>query len=203
MLRGRSGWQQRGPDDQPHSFTRMRYDAGMLKYLRLAVTALCLTACVLLIVLWVRSYGRSIDFDLAVSSRAGVGLRIKDGTIAAQFGDSRHSRLKKMAINEFLNQLEDWEFPPNSSIRIQYDFSVMNSPPPPPPPPQPSRKQKVSDFRWRAGYVRAPFWFITLAVATVACVPWIGWSKRFSLRTLLIATTLVAVGLGMVIYVSK
>src|SRR5687768_3812851 len=28
----------------------------MLKYLRIAVTALCLTACVLLIALWVRSY---------------------------------------------------------------------------------------------------------------------------------------------------
>jgi hypothetical protein len=202
MLRGRSGWQQSGPDDQPHSFTRMRYDAFMLKYLRLAATALCLTACVLLIVLWVRSYERSIDVDLAVSSRAGVGLRIKNGTIAAQFGDSRQSRLLKLAVNELFNEIEDEDFPPVRSIRsVQYDFSVMNSPPPPPP--QPSRKQGISDFRWRAGYVRAPFWCITLAVAAVACIPWISWSKRFSLRTLLIATTLVAVGLGMVIYVSK
>jgi hypothetical protein len=30
----------------------------MLKYLRIAVTALCLTACVLLVALWVRSYWR-------------------------------------------------------------------------------------------------------------------------------------------------
>jgi hypothetical protein len=31
----------------------------MIKYLRIAVTALCLTACVLLVALWVRSYWRS------------------------------------------------------------------------------------------------------------------------------------------------
>jgi len=30
----------------------------MLNYLRIAVTALCLTACVLLVALWVRSYRR-------------------------------------------------------------------------------------------------------------------------------------------------
>ena len=39
----------------------------MLKYLRIAVTALSLTACVLLIALWLRSYGQSIDVDLLTS----------------------------------------------------------------------------------------------------------------------------------------
>jgi hypothetical protein len=34
---------------------------------------------------------------------------------------------------------------------------------------------------------------------TLALVPWIRWPKRFSLRTLLITTTLVAVGLGIVV----
>jgi hypothetical protein len=45
-----------------------------------------------------------------------------------------------------------------------------------------------------------PFWLPVLATGATgaaACVPWIRW--RFSLRTLLIATTLVAVALGVVV----
>jgi hypothetical protein len=46
--------------------------------------------------------------------------------------------------------------------------------------------------------VGAPFWFVALLAATSACTPWLRW--RFSLRTLLIAMTLVAMGLGLVVY---
>ena len=43
-----------------------------------------------------------------------------------------------------------------------------------------------------------PHWFCVLTTVALAVAPWFRWSKRFSLRTLLIATTLVAVALGMV-----
>jgi hypothetical protein len=49
-----------------------------------------------------------------------------------------------------------------------------------------------------AKLVYLPFWFLVLFAATMAGIPWLRW--RFSLRTLLIATALVAVGLGVVIY---
>jgi hypothetical protein len=39
--------------------------------------------------------------------------------------------------------------------------------------------------------------------AALAALPWIRWSNRFSLRTLLIATTLVAVVLGLMVYVAR
>ena len=39
--------------------------------------------------------------------------------------------------------------------------------------------------------------------ATLAAVPWIHARWRFSLRTLLIATTLVAVVLGLVVYAAR
>ena len=48
-----------------------------------------------------------------------------------------------------------------------------------------------------------PYWFPVAILASLAAVPWIRWSKRFSLRTLLIATTLVAVGFGIVVVLSK
>jgi len=48
-----------------------------------------------------------------------------------------------------------------------------------------------------------PYWFPTLlaAVAAVATAPWLRW--QFSLRTLLIATTLVAVVLGVIVWMSR
>jgi hypothetical protein len=46
-----------------------------------------------------------------------------------------------------------------------------------------------------------PYWFVVLIVATVATLPWIHW--RFTLRSLLIATTLVAVVLGLVVYAAR
>ena len=45
--------------------------------------------------------------------------------------------------------------------------------------------------------VTVPLWPIALACMTAGAVPWI---RRFSLRTLLIATTLVAVGLALIRY---
>ena len=39
-----------------------------------------------------------------------------------------------------------------------------------------------------------------LAICLLAALPWPRWPKRFSLRTLLIATTLVAVVLGLVVW---
>ena len=49
----------------------------------------------------------------------------------------------------------------------------------------------------------APHWFLVSTLFTLAAIPWLPaakWLKRFSLRTLLIATTLVAVGLGVVVW---
>jgi hypothetical protein len=46
--------------------------------------------------------------------------------------------------------------------------------------------------------IHIPFSFLSLAIVAAAVAPWIRWSKRFTLRTLLIATTLVAVGLGLI-----
>jgi hypothetical protein len=43
-----------------------------------------------------------------------------------------------------------------------------------------------------------PHWVLAIAPATLAAVPWFRF--RFSLRTLLITTTLAAVGLGLMVW---
>jgi hypothetical protein len=46
--------------------------------------------------------------------------------------------------------------------------------------------------------VRVPYWFASSLSILLATLPWFYW--RFSLRTLLIGTTLVAVVLGLIVY---
>ncbi len=49
-----------------------------------------------------------------------------------------------------------------------------------------------------------PYWFAVFVSATFAGAPWLSrldW--RFSLRTLLIATTLIAVLLGLIVWLSR
>jgi hypothetical protein len=58
-------------------------------------------------------------------------------------------------------------------------------------------------FRWISGRessrVSIPYWLLTVLGGVCAAAPWAPWSRRFSLRSLLIATTLVAVLWGMVV----
>ena len=52
---------------------------------------------------------------------------------------------------------------------------------------------------WRHVRVTMPHWFLVLIATSFGALPWLPWwSNRFSLRTLLLATTLVAVVLGSV-----
>jgi hypothetical protein len=49
-------------------------------------------------------------------------------------------------------------------------------------------------------YATVPHWFLLMLAAGLAAAPWLRY--RFSLRTLLIATTLVAVVLSLAVYVA-
>ena len=50
-------------------------------------------------------------------------------------------------------------------------------------------------------YFVAPYWILFLVASAIASVAWL--TSRFSLRTLLIATTLVAAGLGLFVWLGR
>jgi hypothetical protein len=60
-------------------------------------------------------------------------------------------------------------------------------------------------FGWHDdGLIIIPSNLLPIIIALACCFyPWVYWSKRFSLRTLLIATTLVAVVLGLVVWAAR
>jgi hypothetical protein len=57
------------------------------------------------------------------------------------------------------------------------------------------------DWKWRPDLVlvRTPIWIPSVALALLAGVPWIRWSKQFTIRTMLILTALVALALGIIV----
>ena len=142
------------------------------RFLRIAVTALSLTACVLLVGLWVRSYYFADVFTSIRSSTKVITVVSCDG------------RLMVCSTPQTIGHK-----PGFVAARTASNSSL-------PGPPMPY---------WGVHFHHAPMqWTLTLwywsaviptvIIALLASYPWLRW--RFSLRTLLIAMTLVAVALG-------
>ena len=140
--------------------------------LRIAFSAACGVLCLLLIVLWVRSFWYADDI-----------ARFQNGNmylIESAWGSLRPVFSNKEA------PVNQWYF---SSERVTDNGNPFAH----------------ATFGWDAkdfptyfmAYV--PHWLVALLFATAAAAPWMHWSKRFSLRTLLIAVTVVAVLLGLVV----
>jgi hypothetical protein len=150
----------------------------MLKYLRIAVTALSLVACMLLVALWVRSYRYSDSIPIKqISSGKRLDVNSSRGRISVQLTTTRQwwNNVKSRAV-----------FVPEKGYEIEGESGYFDG-----------------DGRaLQSGIVKAidqgmSHWFVVLLLSTFAAVIWLPW--RFSLRTLLIATTLVAVGLGLIV----
>jgi hypothetical protein len=119
----------------------------VLRYLRIGFSITCLIACVLLIVLWVRSYWGHFDIRFPRSDHWLCSLRGWTQLLC----DSDRDPLTGMARPEFI----------------------------------------------------IPFWLPTVLAVASSAAPWLPWwSKRFSLRTLLIVMTLVALVLGLIVWQS-
>ncbi|HEY3392219.1 MAG TPA: hypothetical protein VGK58_05910 [Lacipirellulaceae bacterium] len=185
----------------------------MLHYLRIAVTALSLTACVLLIALWIRSYwygsqliiqfipsatlppepqttswffgyacaelcsaGGHISLDLSMPAAGHSGTIAEAGISTHRFEYDRQFHKEELLYNFQEHGARNLPY----TLR-QFGFYIGHYGP--------------DDDGLR---IFMPHLVVVLAFGVGAMIPWIRWSYRFSLRTLLIATTLVAVGLGII-----
>jgi hypothetical protein len=150
----------------------------MLKYLRIAVTALSLTACVLLIALWVRSHFCADLVGLGVPIEKGRQMNVIT-TFPGLLLTSSEPQYEKAPRFYCLyrHSAETW---PLQSRSLSPIF-------------------KVVDYNSLA--IR--FWFLVAVTGAIAGVAWYKPKISFSLRTLLIATTLVAVGMGAVVFLAR
>jgi hypothetical protein len=156
----------------------------MLKYLRIAVTALCLTACVLLVALWVRSY-RWNDIAQNLPRHAP-----RTFTLVSMRG----------RLTLFISMPNPLA-PPNASYLPSRWYVHTN-----PVTSSTSRSGVARRAMWdyssnkEGEYLFAvPHWSPVVLFGAMATSFWLPCFKwRFSLRTLLITTALIAVGLGII-----
>ena len=157
-----------------------------LRYLRIAWTVFCGIACVLLIVLWVRSY-KTTDFVQYGLSKSGAVIGISvfgrlwidfDSSFPVANAEYTPFALDRTTIGELYFERNTWDF-----------------------------SGEVLGFRWTSGngywQLTIPDWATLLLTISLAALPWLRWPKQFSLRTLLIATTLVAVVLGLIVWAAR
>ena len=161
----------------------------MLNYLRIAVTVLSLAACVLVIALWVRSYWIVDVLEKRATSQL---FRLESQTSRLSFWQINRGAGRRgfpPEINQILlNQMEMGRFYGHRPVDDNHDkywhqASVLAF-------------GRFGDAGDRVIFI--PHWFPVLIFAAMAALPWIRWSRRFSLRTLLIGMTVIAVVLGIV-----
>jgi hypothetical protein len=136
--------------------------------LRIAWSLVCGITCVLLIVLWIRSYWRA-DY---VMRQARI--------------ESFNGRIIYDAV---------FWVPPNTQIRWSFGLRPRNAP---------TQWFKNNGFVWRyPDVVAIPYWCPVLGLAVASTAPWVSRCRRFSLQTLLIVTTMLAVLLGLIVYAAS
>jgi hypothetical protein len=134
--------------------------------LRIAWSVFWGFACVLLIVLWVRSYRSHENVWFNVTNSRVLTFSSEQGELACQW-------VATMPLFDFT-----WIRDISMVRRGSSTWKFIKSP-----------------IEW---IVFLPYWFPTLVSASLGIAPWASW--KFSVRTLLIATTLVAVLLGLIMW---
>ena len=156
-----------------------------LRMVRISWSVAWGVVAVVLCVFWVRSYWWR---DMAFARNPDVG-----STYAA----SLQGKLRIGFYREHRNSPADFSrWGVNVAPAAEMALSLERSPMP--------KRRRALGFElvnyWNPFAFAIPFWFLVLFLGATAAAPWIRWSNRFSLRTLLIAITLVAVLLGLAVW---
>jgi hypothetical protein len=155
----------------------MRY-----RKLRIAWSVVCGIACLLLIVLWVRSYWW---YDMVQIKTSWRLLQIHSSCGHAglcQFNFGRNPSTSAQMAKEDIDDIYSGcggrhAIRPAGDLKLPFGSNVST--------------------------ITMPQWPAIVFAAACTAFPLVHWSNRFSLRTLLIATTLVAVVLGLIIAVLR
>jgi hypothetical protein len=142
----------------------------LIRGLRIAVSLACAIVCLLILVLWARSYSREDVIGCVDSRNRTVHFVSRTGGIS--LNTANHDPTNPGAWRKYVA----WE----PGIVGFGGFTTA-----------------------RSTSVKVPHWFPVLLFATLATLPLIRWRWKYSLRTLLIATTLIAVLLGLVVYLAR
>jgi hypothetical protein len=170
---------------------RGRMAAMRFRKLRIAFSAACGVLCLLLIVLWVRSYTWVDTARGALTETKALQVRSFQGQLSLNsYGDKNgwYWKWQSSPADELEQRIRELERRlGNTTSQAQPSFAFIRS------------RDRL--------FVTAPHWLLVLLLCIPVTLMWITSARtlpwRFSLRTLLIATTLVAVVLGLVVWAAQ
>jgi hypothetical protein len=161
-----------------------------MKYrlLRIAWSAVCGVLCLLLAVLWARSYQWADTFSFPITRKHLLGVGSAQGGITAIKSEYVFGYYKsRWEFDHYpMTDASDAKvFQPHNRPGFYglFDLGIIISPP----------------FL----VMCLPYWFILGAAIVIGAAPWGRPSKRFGLRTLLIAMTVAAVLLGAFVWAAN
>ncbi len=154
----------------------------LLRALRILWTVFCGIACVLLIILWIRSYWRfdSIAWGWGTPTQHTVVVALPIGAVVLNYASN--------PVDPTL-AFPKWQAYP--AVREILPVGGID--------------QAYAGFLFIRGthefMLALPDWLLFLFTVALGALPWFRY--QFSLRTLLIATTLVAVVLGVAVFAAR
>jgi hypothetical protein len=155
----------------------------MLRRLLNIASIVCLVVCVALMGMWVRSFWRWDQIAGHLSDRQLFGI------------DSLDGRLKFTSFPSTPNRYSPWRMTsqPTGKLSAELRAGQIRS----------NGIGFAGDFAWNYSYLILPYWFAVLIAGAFSLARWSQVKYRFSLRTLLIATTILAVILGMIAWLDR
>jgi hypothetical protein len=154
----------------------------MMKHrkLRIAWSVAWGIAAMLLVALWVRSYAWIDAFSFPITASKDIGAGSAFGHVAILLDRPGN------------NPRFDTVHVPVEKLKAGFLESIPKS----------FWGGVSTDGSTTAIWIRS--WLPLLATAILGGTPWLPWwPKRFTLRTLLVATTLVAIGLGLIVWLAR
>jgi hypothetical protein len=150
----------------------------MLRKVRIAFSVVCGILCVLLIVLHVRSFTNRDDFWVRYGKDGYIGILSLRGCIFQNIYYEGVRPDRPFSYDYFTIR--------SSPINLGHFAEQLSF-----------FKFDAWTFPERCGY-QVPHWFLILVTASFSALPWVKW--QFSLRTLLVVTTIAALLLGAIVY---
>jgi hypothetical protein len=151
----------------------------MKRRLRIAVSVFFALVAVAFAVLWVRSYWRCDDVSWGISGGPGYKFISLRGEVSGSWFRSREGAVSV-----------GWRHATVAPDRLPQLSSSGHS-------------QLLGFSFWMPYLAVVPHWFVVVLSVSIATAPWLSYSGHFSLRTLLIATTLIAIVLGLAVWAGR
>lgn len=158
---------------------------GKLKWLRISMSAACVVVSGLLITFWLRSSTRADYVTVQITSTSAISALSAKG------------RLRVLAVRTKNQTKSNWTVLPHRSVKEMDSFGTGWAF-------EALAKNSIKTSGVAFIGAKAPSWFLVALSGALAFAPWLPClPTRFSLRALLVVTTLVAVILGLGVWLAR